>query len=250
MSKKLLIAGNWKLNGEKKDISFIKNLVKFNSIKLSKNVDILICPPFTMIDRFCQLTQRSQIQIGAQDCSEHDFGAYTGEVSANMLNDLNASYCIVGRSERRLYHNENNNLLNKKILNVQKNNIKAILCIGESLLDRRNSKTLRVLGNQLNGALKNNINPNLLEIAYEPIWAIGTGLVPDYSDIEEVHDYISNKLEKLYGKKSKKIRILYGGSVNSKNVFQILSIKNVGGALIGGASLKIRDMKSILKQFI
>ena len=137
-----------------------------------------------MIDRFCQLTQRSQIQIGAQDCSEHDFGAYTGEVSANMLNDLNASYCIVGHSERRLYHCENNNLLNKKILNVQKNNIKAILCIGESLLDRRNSKTLRVLGNQLNGALKNNINPNLLEIAYEPIWAIGTGLVPEYSDIE------------------------------------------------------------------
>ena len=250
MKKKILIAGNWKMNGKKGDFTFINSLKEFLYKNSLKDIDVLICPPYTLIDRFSKLTSRSSWNIGAQDCSEHDFGAYTGEVSANMLNDLNASYCIVGHSERRLYHNENNNLLNKKILNVQKNNIKAILCIGESLLDRRNSKTLRVLGNQLNGALKNNINPNLLEIAYEPIWAIGTGLVPDYSDIEEVHDYISNKLEKLYGKKSKKIRILYGGSVNAKNVFQILSIKNVGGALIGGASLKIRDMKSILKQFI
>tara|TARA_B100001564_G_C20403775_1_gene562395 strand:- start:6 stop:758 length:753 start_codon:yes stop_codon:yes gene_type:complete len=250
MSKKLLIAGNWKLNGEKKDISFIKNLLKFNSKDLNNNVDILICPPFTLIDKFCQLTQRSKIEIGAQNCSEFEIGAYTGEVSASMLRDLKASYCIVGHSERRLYHNENNNLLNKKILNIQKNNIKAILCIGESLSDRKQSKTLRVLGSQLRGALKNNINPNLLEIAYEPIWAIGTGLVPEYSDIEEVHDYISRKLEDLYGKKSKKIRILYGGSVNTKNVFSILSLNNVNGALIGGASLKIKDMKSILKQFI
>ena len=250
MSKKLLIAGNWKLNGDKKDISFIKNLLKFNSKKLINNVDILICPPFTLIDKFCQLTQRSKIEIGAQDCSEYEIGAYTGEVSASMLSDLKASYCIIGHSERRFYHNENNNLLNKKILNIQKNNIKAILCIGESLSDRKKSKTLRVLGNQLKGALKNNINPNLLEIAYEPIWAIGTGLVPEYSDIEEVHDYISRKLEDLYGKKSKKIRIIYGGSVNAKNVFSILSLNNVDGALIGGASLKIKDMKSILKQFI
>ena len=250
MSKKLLIAGNWKLNGEKKDISFIKNLLKFNSKDLNNNVDILICPPFTLIDKFCQLTQRSKIEIGAQNCSEFEIGAYTGEVSASMLRDLKASYCIVGHSERRLYHNENNNLLNKKILNIQKNNIKAILCIGESLSDRKQSKTLRVLGSQLRGALKNNINPNLLEIAYEPIWAIGTGLVPEYSDIEEVHDYISRKLEDLYGKRSKKIRIIYGGSVNAKNVFSILSLNNVNGALIGGASLKIKDMKSILKQFI
>ncbi|MDC0247107.1 triose-phosphate isomerase [OCS116 cluster bacterium] len=249
MSKKLLIAGNWKLNGDKKDISFIKNLLKFNSKKLINNVDILICPPFTLIDKFCQLTQRSKIEIGAQDCSEYEIGAYTGEVSASMLSDLKASYCIIGHSERRFYHNENNNLLNKKILNIQKNNIKAILCIGESLSDRKKSKTLRVLGNQLKGALKNNINPNLLEIAYEPIWAIGTGLVPE-SDIEEVHDYISRKLEDLYGKRSKKIRIIYGGSVNAKNVFSILSLNNVNGALIGGASLKIKDMKSILKQFI
>ena len=178
MSKKLLIAGNWKLNGEKKDISFIKNLLKFHSKKLTKKVDILICPPFTLIDKFCQLTQRSNIEIGGQDCSQNETGAYTGEVSAKMLNDLKASYCIVGHSERRLYHDESNNLLNKKILNIQKNKMKAILCIGESLSDRKKSKTLRVLGNQLKGALKNNINPNLLEIAYEPIWAIGTGLVP------------------------------------------------------------------------
>ena len=140
MSKKLLIAGNWKLNGEKKDISFIKNLLKFYSKKLTKNVDILICPPFTLIDKFCQLTQRSNIKIGGQDCSENETGAYTGEVSANMLNDLKASYCIVGHSERRLYHNENNNFLNKKILNIQKNKMTAILCIGKVYQIEKNQK--------------------------------------------------------------------------------------------------------------
>ena len=118
------------------------------------------------------------------------------------------------------------------------------------LIRQKTIKNIKSLGNQLKGALKININPNLLEIAYEPIWAIGTGLVPEYSDIEEVHDYISKKLEDFYGKRSKKIRILYGGSVNAKNVSSILSINNVNGALIGGASLKIKDMKSILKQFI
>ena len=250
MSKKLLIAGNWKLNGKKKDISFIKNLLKLNSRKLNKKIEILICPPYTLIDKFCELTNRSSISIGAQDCSENDIGAFTGEISASMLNDLRASYCIIGHSERRMYHNEGNELLNKKILSVQKNNMKAILCVGESLKDRKQSKTLRVLGNQLKGALKNNINPSLLDIAYEPIWAIGTGLVPNFSDIEETHNYISKKLKNLYGTKSNNIRVLYGGSVNPKNVFSIMSINNVGGALIGGASLKINDMKSILKQFI
>tara|TARA_B100001175_G_scaffold49365_1_gene38729 strand:- start:86 stop:757 length:672 start_codon:yes stop_codon:yes gene_type:complete len=220
MSKKLLIAGNWKLNGEKKDISFIENLLKFHSKKLTKKVDILICPPFTLIDKFCQLTQRSNIEIGAQDCSENETGAYTGEVSAVMLNDLKASYCIVGHSERRLYHNENNNLLNKKILNIQKNNMKAILCIGESLSDRKKSKTLRVLGNQLKGALKNNINPNLLEIAYEPIWAIGTGLVPEYSDIDEVHDYISKKLEGSMERDQKKFEFSMEVQLTQKMFFQ------------------------------
>ena len=130
MSKKLLIAGNWKLNG-KKDISFIKNLLKLNSRKLNKKIEILICPPYTLIDKFCELTSRSSISIGAQDCSENDIGAFTGEISASMLNDLRASYCIIGHSERRMYHSEGNDLLNKKVLSVQKNNMKAILCVGE-----------------------------------------------------------------------------------------------------------------------
>jgi len=250
MTNKLLIAGNWKMNGNKKDISFIKGLLKFISNHKFKNVEVLICPPFTLIDKFSSLTSRSSINIGAQDCSSNESGAYTGEISASMIKDFNGKYCIIGHSERRIYHNETNNLINSKILQAQEKNLRTILCVGETLSDRKNKRTLRVLGNQIKASLKGKINPNQLDIAYEPVWAIGTGLVPNNSDIEEVHNFIFSKLKKIYGNRVKNIRILYGGSVNSNNISSISSLNNVSGALIGGASLKIGDMKSILKQFI
>jgi triosephosphate isomerase len=250
MTNKLLIAGNWKMNGNKKDISFIKGLSKFISNHKLKNVEVLICPPFTLIDKFSSLTSRSSINIGAQDCSSKDSGAYTGEISASMIKDFNGKYCIIGHSERRNYHKETNNLINNKILQAQEKNLRTILCVGETLSDRKNKRTLRVLGNQLKLSLKGKINPNQLDIAYEPVWAIGTGLVPGNSDIEEVHNFIFSKLKRIYGNRAKNIRILYGGSVNSNNISSISSLNNVSGALIGGASLNISDMKSILKQFI
>ena len=250
MTNKLLIAGNWKMNGNKKDISFIKGLSKFISNHKLKNVEVLICPPFTLIDKFSSLTSRSSINIGAQDCSSNDSGAYTGEISASMIKDFNGKYCIIGHSERRNYHKETNNLINNKILQAQEKNLRTILCVGETLSDRKNKRTLRVLGNQLKSSLKGKINPNQLDIAYEPVWAIGTGLVPGNSDIEEVHNFIFSKLKRIYGNRAKNIRILYGGSVNSNNISSISSLNNVSGALIGGASLNISDMKSILKQFI
>ena len=250
MTNKLLIAGNWKMNGNKKDISFIKGLSKFISNHKLKNVEVLICPPFTLIDKFSSLTSRSSINIGAQDCSSNDSGAYTGEISASMIKDFNGKYCIIGHSERRNYHKETNNLINNKILQAQEKNLRTILCVGETLSDRKNKRTLRVLGNQLKSSLKGKINPNQLDIAYEPVWAIGTGLVPGNSNIEEVHNFIFSKLKRIYGNRAKNIRILYGGSVNSNNISSISSLNNVSGALIGGASLNISDMKSILKQFI
>ncbi len=250
MKNKLLIAGNWKMNGKKKDVSFIKGLLKFISNHRLNNVELLICPPFTLIDKFSSLTSRSSINIGSQDCSSNDLGAYTGEISATMIKDFNAKYCIIGHSERRIYHNETNDLINNKILQAQEKNLRTILCIGETLFDRKKKRTLRVLGNQIKSSLKGKVNPNNLDIAYEPVWAIGTGLVPSNSDIEEVHNFIFNKLKKIYGNRAKNIRILYGGSVNSNNISSISCLNNVSGALIGGASLKINDMKSILKQFI
>ncbi len=250
MKKKILIAGNWKMNGKKGDFTFINSLKEFLSKNSLKDIDVLICPPYTLIDRFSKLTSRSSLNIGAQDCSTKESGAYTGEISSSMISDLNANYCIVGHSERRIYQNETNEIINDKIVKVQSQRLNVILCIGETLAERKKSNTLKVLGNQIKGALKNNVKPNYLDIAYEPVWAIGTGLVPDNSDIELVHNFISKKMSKLYGRRAKNIRILYGGSVNPKNVSTIISLNNVSGALIGGASLKIKDMKAILKQLI
>ena len=157
MKKKILIAGNWKMNGKKGDFAFINSLKKFISKNSLKNIDVLICPPYTLIDRFSKLTSRSTLNVGAQDCSTKENGAYTGEISSSMIRNLNANYCIVGHSERRIYHNETNKIINDKIVKAQNQELNVILCVGETLAERKNSNTLLVLGNQIKGALKNNV---------------------------------------------------------------------------------------------
>ena len=240
MSKKLLIAGNWKLNGEKKDISFIKNLLKFHSKKLTKKVDILICPPFTLIDKFCQLTQRSNIEIGGQDCSENETGAYTGEVSANFLKDTGCEYVLVGHSERRILNNENNAEIKSRAQTAINSNLKVILCVGEKLTDREEGKALEYIEKQINDCLPNNFK-NLF-IAYEPIWSIGTGKIPSAFEIQEMHSHIKKIVFRI---SNENINVLYGGSVNTGNIKEILKITNVDGVLVGGASLKAKDFLAI-----
>ena len=245
-NKKLLIAGNWKMNGFKKNLSVISLLIKYIKLKKLKSSEILICPPNTLIDSFSNLAKRSKLLIGAQNCSENETGAFTGEVSPSMLKDSGAQAVILGHSERREHQEESNKLIHDKAKNSLKNDLLTIVCVGESLIQKKNQNTLRVIGEQLKKSLPDKINPNNLVIAYEPIWAIGSGLIPDNADIYKVHSFISNKLNSRYGNKSKKIKILYGGSVNKKNASSILSIKYVDGALVGGASLKFSDFKAIL----
>ena len=245
-NKKLLIAGNWKMNGLRKSSLMISNLIKYIKNKKFKNTDILICPPFTIANIFSSLSKKSNLIIGAQDCSDKESGAFTGDISPEMLKDIDLEMVILGHSERREYHNETSEIVKKKAINALKNKLKVIICVGESLSQKKNGKTLRIIGDQLKKSLPDKITSNNLIIAYEPIWAIGSGLIPKNEDIFKVHEFIAKKLVKKYGVKGKKIKILYGGSVNKKNAEDILSIDYVNGALVGGASLRYKDFKSIL----
>jgi triosephosphate isomerase len=245
-NKDLLIAGNWKMNGSKKNLSMISLLMKYIKQKKFKNSEILICPPNTLIDAFSNISKRSKLMIGAQDCSDKECGAYTGDVSPSMLKDIGSEAVILGHSERRQYQEESNKLICRKAENAFNNNLLTIICVGESLKQKKDGNTLRVIGEQLKKSLPDKIKPNDLVIAYEPIWAIGSGLVPSNDDIYKVHSFISEKLKSRYGGRAKKIKILYGGSVNKKNASSILSIDCVDGALVGGASLKFSDFKAIL----
>ena len=245
-NKKLLIAGNWKMNGLRKSSLMISNLIKYIKNKKFKNTNILICPPFTIANIFSSLSKKSNLIIGAQDCSDKESGAFTGDISPEMLKDIDLEMVILGHSERREYHNETSEIVKKKAINALKNKLKVIICVGESLSQKKNGKTLRIIGDQLKKSLPDKITSNNLIIAYEPIWAIGSGLIPKNEDIFKVHEFIAKKLVKKYGVKGKKIKILYGGSVNKKNAEDILSIDFVNGALVGGASLSYKDFKSIL----
>ena len=245
-NKKLLIAGNWKMNGLRKSSLMISNLIKYIKNKKFKNTEILICPPFTIAHIFSTLSKKSNLIIGAQDCSDKESGAFTGDISPEMLKDIDLEMVILGHSERREYHNETSEIIKKKAINALKNKLNVIICVGESLSQKKNGKTLRIIGDQLKKSLPDKITSNNLIIAYEPIWAIGSGLIPKNEDIFKVHEFIAKKLVKKYGVKGKKIKILYGGSVNKKNAEDILSIDYVNGALVGGASLKYKDFKSIL----
>ena len=202
--------------------------------------------PFTIANIFSSLSKKSNLIIGAQDCSDKESGAFTGDISPEMLKDIDLEMVILGHSERREYHNETSEIVKKKAINALKNKLKVIICVGESLSQKKNGKTLRIIGDQLKKSLPDKITSNNLIIAYEPIWAIGSGLIPKNEDIFKVHEFIAKKLVKKYGVKGKKIKILYGGSVNKKNAEDILSIDFVNGALVGGASLRYKDFKSIL----
>lgn len=219
----MLIVANWKMNCLKADAERLLKQIKQN---LAGNNDIVICPPYTMLSLAETSFIGSNIKLGAQDCSLNENGAFTGDISAKMLTDLNVEYVILGHSERRAYHNESNELVKKKAETAIKHNIKPIICIGETLDERKAGKTKDVVLEQINKRLPDSSN---YVIAYEPIWAIGTGLTPSLDEIKEIHDFIANK--------KPNIKILYGGSVNENNCNEIAKVDNVSGFLVGGASL-------------
>ena len=238
--RRKVIAGNWKMNFTKTEaLNFIKSIKdKINSNKY----DVIICTNNIILEDMKNELQTTNIEVGSQNVYFEDKGAYTGEISAKMLKDIEIKYCIVGHSERRKIFNETNEEVNKKITKLIENNIKAIVCIGETLEERENETLYEVIFSQIKECLKNisvyDMINNII-IAYEPIWAIGTGVTATSNQAEDMCRFIREKIEEMYNKTvSDSIRIIYGGSVTGTNAKELITKENIDGALVGGASLK------------
>jgi len=244
MQNNFLCVANWKMNMSITDID--KYISNFNTYNLNPNVKYVLCPSFVHLLQINELNNLNNYFLGAQDISYHLNGAFTGEVSINMLEDVNCSYVIIGHSERRQYHNESNIIVNKKLEIINKTNLSPIVCIGETYEERQSGKQLDVIERQINDIYKDiNINNDII-IAYEPIWAIGTGLAADIDMITTMHNHIENIIKKMY-KNNCNIYLLYGGSVNESNASNIASINNVNGFLIGSSSLNPLEFYNISK---
>ena len=246
-----LIAGNWKMNGLKSVGSReVRKLGKQMAKNPGARCEVLICPPATLLAPLRESIKGSRIIMGGQDCHANTAGAHTGDVSAAMLKDLGCSYVIVGHSERRADHQESSKMVCAKAEAAHKSALRAIICIGETAMDRKRGKTLEVVGKQLTASLpRNSISGNTV-IAYEPVWAIGTGLTPTTDDVAEVHNFIRARLKRRFRDQGANMRLLYGGSVKSTNAAELLSVKNVNGALVGGASLTVADFWPIVQTCI
>jgi triosephosphate isomerase len=209
--------------------------------------DIMVCPPATLIAGFAAAANGSAVRIGAQDCHAEPAGAFTGDLSAEMLRDAGAGAVIVGHSERRIHHKETNADVRAKVLAAHRAGLVALTCVGETRADRDGGRALALVGMQLDGSLPDGVTAENLIVAYEPVWAIGTGLTPTSADIAEMHGFIRRRLAARIGAAGQGIRILYGGSVKASNAAEILHIADVDGALVGGASLMADEFLAIAK---
>ena len=240
-----LIAGNWKMNTLRRDAEVLSQaLVDFGAKQADPGADLLICPPTTVLQVVRDIVQGSSVALGAQDCHADDFGAHTGDINASMLADAGCSHVIVGHSERRADHGESSALVQTKAAAAQSQGLVAIICVGETLYQRDAGETLAVITEQISGSLPDQTNAENTIIAYEPVWAIGTGRTPTLDQMTEVHDHMRDLLGK-HMTDSASVRLLYGGSVNPGNAKEILAIANVNGGLVGGASLKAEDFWTI-----
>ena len=239
-----LVAGNWKMNGLKLSAAELGRIMQGGG-ELWRSADLMICPPATLLVTFATDIIGSKLQIGAQDCHVKASGAFTGDISAEMIADAGATAVIVGHSERRTLHDETDAEVRGKAEAAWRAGLIAIVCIGETKAEREAGNTLDVLGKQLDGSLPDGATGAKLVIAYEPVWAIGTGLTPSPDDVRDAHAFIRSRLEKRFGQEGAAVRILYGGSVKPSNAKELLLIPNVNGALVGGASLKAEDFLGI-----
>lgn len=246
MDKKIIIA-NWKMHGTHELVNgFILNMKKVK--KYFDKCDVVICPPFTLLYKLQEILHDG-IFIGAQDCHFIlDFGAYTGDINTKMLKTEKCSHVIIGHSERRNYHNENNEMIAKKGTAVHQEGMIAVICVGESQSDRDKGEAYNTIEKQLKESLPVTANPVNTVIAYEPVWAIGTGVTPSISDITDMHKFIRAKINNIAFEK--KYKLIYGGSVKADNAYSILSINDVDGLLIGGASLKAEEFSKIIENSI
>lgn len=242
--RRKLAAGNWKMNGTGASLAELSALVALHP---DPACDMLICPPATLIQRATTLVKGSALAIGGQDCHAKETGAHTGDICTAMLVDAGATYVIVGHSERREDHGETDEVVCAKAKAAVAGGLTAVICVGESLADREAGRTLDIIGAQLAGSVPDEVSGDSAVIAYEPIWAIGTGKVPTLDEIAEVHDFIRAQLTERFGAEvADTIRLLYGGSVKPGNAAEIFAVSNVDGALVGGASLKAVDFSPII----
>jgi triosephosphate isomerase len=252
MIRKKLIAGNWKMNKTAADGSALTGEI-VAEIGRETAVDIVLCPPFTALESVGRRLEGQAVKLGAQNMHSEKSGAFTGEVSAEMLRGLFVTHVILGHSERRALFGETDAFINKKVLLALANQLKPILCVGESLAEREAGTTLAVVQRQVEGCLQGVTKEQLtaLIIAYEPVWAIGTGKVATTAQAQEVHAYIRDLLTKLYGAPlAQKVRILYGGSMKPANAPDLLAQKDIDGGLIGGASLEVRSFVELVRSAI
>ncbi|WP_298428264.1 triose-phosphate isomerase [Rhodoblastus sp.] len=238
-----LAAGNWKMNGVTASLAEIKAIAEAAATEAG-GADVLICPPATLISA-ARAAAGGKIAIGGQDCHAKPSGAHTGDISAEQLKDAGASHVIVGHSERRADHGESDEALRAKAEAALRAGLTAIVCVGETHLQREAGQTLTVVGRQLSGSLPHGATAQNLVVAYEPVWAIGTGLTPTPADVAEVHGFIRHELVDLMPGEGAKVRILYGGSVKPSNAAELMAVGNVNGALVGGASLTAKDFMGI-----
>lgn len=243
-----LIAGNWKMNGVKASLAEIAKLRQAVEAEgLAAKADVMICPPATLLGLFAEASKGSPIAVGAQNCHKAASGAYTGNISAPMLADAGATAVILGHSEPRSLQGERDIDVNEKTVAVHNAGMTAIVCVGETAGERKMGLTLQVIGRQLKGSLPDGATAANTIIAYEPVWAIGTGLTPSAADVAEVHKFIRDELTKRPGANGESMRILYGGSVSAKNADELMAVANVNGGLVGGASLKADDFLPIIR---
>ncbi|WP_448952044.1 triose-phosphate isomerase [Labrys neptuniae] len=240
-----LVAGNWKMNGLTKGVAELDAIATGVAAGEAGQAEVLVCPPFTLISRFAAQAAGQHIKIGAQDCHAKPSGAHTGDVSSEMLRDAGASHVIVGHSERRTDHGETDAVVKAKAEAGLRAGLVTIVCIGETRQERESGKALDVVGSQLAGSLPAGASGTNTVIAYEPVWAIGTGLTPTAADVKQVHDFIRGRLLEALGEEGAAVRILYGGSVKPANAAELMGVDNVDGALVGGASLKAEDFLGI-----
>ena len=244
--RKMLIAGNWKMNGLRASAAELEAIVQWAK-DAGDDVEVLICPPFTLVDRFAAAAKGSRVAIGAQDCHAKDSGAHTGCVAAPMIADLGATHIIVGHSERRTDQKESDAEVKAKAEAVLRAGLVAIVCVGETEAERDAGRAEAVVGGQIEGSLPAGATAANLVIAYEPVWAIGTGRTPSTEDVAAMHAFIRQTLNRLIGGEGAGVRILYGGSVKASNAVELLGVDDVDGALVGGASLTADQFLPIVK---
>jgi triosephosphate isomerase len=246
MDKKYLIVGNWKMNRTPSQSSpLIEEFLRLaNGVHFSEKLSLAICPPFTSLERGASLLKNSPIALGAQNLYCESEGAFTGEISPPMLRDLGVRYVIIGHSERRSIFQESNELIHRKIEAAQRHQLTPILCVGETLAERESGQAKSVIGGQIHSALGGIEDKNLV-IAYEPVWAIGTGKTATPEMAQEIHAFIRDLLEKQFSREGLAMHILYGGSMKANNAAELLSQPDITGGLIGGASLLADDFMAI-----